>query len=76
MWTTKRILSRTGLWINLPGTLAADNPDVEWVWQPLGSADAEADFLGLEPACVGHRHVLRRVHDRRSDGVTGSGTVK
>ena len=29
------------LWINLPGTLAADNPDVEWYWQPLGSADAE-----------------------------------
>ena len=29
------------LWINLPGTLAADNPEVEWYWQPLGSADAE-----------------------------------
>ena len=29
------------LWINLPGTLAADNPEVEWYWQPFGSADAE-----------------------------------
>ena len=29
------------LWVNLPGTLAADNPSVEWYWQPDGSADAE-----------------------------------
>ena len=29
------------LWVNLPGTLAADNPSVEWYWQPNGSADAE-----------------------------------
>jgi len=29
------------LWVNLPGTLAADNPTVEWYWQPNGSADAE-----------------------------------
>ena len=29
------------LWVNLPGTLAADNPSVVWYWQPNGSADAE-----------------------------------
>ena len=43
------------LWINLPGTLAADNPEVEWYWQPLGSSDAEliASDLSLLVSNIG-----------------------
>ena len=42
MWDDeKEFCPGQDLWVNLPGTLAADNPSVEWYWQPNGSADAE-----------------------------------